>query len=69
MTATGVGFSHNDVALWLDAIAGLGKTYANPYFSNSTSALLGKRLVVNYNANAVVLSTAQSGRYKNAAGS
>jgi Tfp pilus assembly protein PilN len=69
MSATGIGFSHNDVALWLDAIAGLNKTYANPYFSNSTGALLGKRAVVNFNTNAVVLSTAQSGRYKNAAGS
>lgn len=69
LTATGVGFSHNDVALWLDAIAGLNKTYANPYFSNATAALLGPRKVVNFNANAVVLSTAQSGRYKNAAGS
>jgi hypothetical protein len=66
---SGIGFSHNDVALWLDAIAGLSKTYANPYFSNSTGSLLGKRLVVNFNTNAVVLSTAQSGRYKTAAGS
>jgi Tfp pilus assembly protein PilN len=69
MTVSGIGFSHNDVALWLDAIAGLSKTYANPYFSNSTGSLLGKRLVVNFNTNAVVLSTAQSGRYKTAAGS
>jgi Tfp pilus assembly protein PilN len=69
MTVTGVGFTHNDVALWLDAIAGLDKTYANPYFTNSTGALIGTRRTVNFNANAVVLSTAQSGRYKNAAGS
>jgi hypothetical protein len=69
MTDTGVGFTHNDVALWLDAIAGLDKTYANPYFTNSTGALIGTRRTVNFNANAVVLSTAQSGRYKTAAGS
>jgi Tfp pilus assembly protein PilN len=69
MTVTGVGFTHNDVALWLDALAGLDKTYANPYFTNSTGALIGTRRTVNFNANAVVLSTAQSGRYKNAAGS
>jgi Tfp pilus assembly protein PilN len=69
MTVSGVGFSHDDVALWLDAVAGLDKTYANPYFTNSTEALVGPRKTVNFNANAVVLSTAESGRYKTAAGS
>jgi len=69
MTVSGVGFSHGDVALWLDAVAGLDKTYANPYFTNSTEALIGTRATVNFNANAVVLTTAQSGRYKTAAGS
>ena len=69
MTVQGIGFSHNDVALWLDALAGLDKTYANPYFTNSTEALIGKRPTVNFNANAVVLSSAQSHRYTIPAGS
>ena len=69
MTVSGVGFTHDDVALWLDAVAGLDKTYASPYFTNSTEALIGSRKTVNFNANAVVLTTAESGRFKNAAGS
>ncbi|MDP9183046.1 MAG: PilN domain-containing protein [Actinomycetota bacterium] len=69
LSVTGIGFSHDDVALWLEAIAGLRKTYANPYFANSTEALIGARPTVNFNSTAVVLSTAQSNRYKNSAGS
>jgi Tfp pilus assembly protein PilN len=69
LSVTGIGFSHDDVALWLDSIAGLSKTYANPYFTNSTEALIGSRTSVNYSATAVVLSSAQSGRFKNLAGS
>jgi Tfp pilus assembly protein PilN len=69
MTVSGIGFSHDDVALWLDAIAGLDKTYANPYFTNSTEGLIQQRLTVNFNANAVVLTSAESGRYKTVAGS
>ena len=69
MTVSGVGFSHDDVALWLDAIAGLTKNFANPYFTNSTEALIGTRATVNFNANAVVLDSAESGRFKTAAGS
>ena len=69
LTVQGIGFSHNDVALWLDALAGLDKTYANPYFTNSTEALIGKRPTVNFNGNAVVLSSAQSHRYTTPAGS
>jgi Tfp pilus assembly protein PilN len=65
-TVTGVGFSHNDVALWLDSVAGLTKTYASPYFTNSPEALIGARRTVNYSDTAVVLITAQSGRFKNA---
>lgn len=66
MNVSGIGFTHDDVALWLDAVAGLSKTYANPYFTNSTEALIGSRRTVNYSATAVVLSGAQSGRFKNA---
>lgn len=66
-TATAVAFSHDDVAVWLDAVAGL-KTYANPYFSSSTEALLGTRKIVNFSTTAVLTPTALSGRYTTPAG-
>jgi Tfp pilus assembly protein PilN len=68
LTVSGVGFQHDDVALWLEALSKLTKTYANPYFTNSTEALIGSRPTVNFQANAVVLSTARSGRYTTPAG-
>lgn len=67
-TATAVAFSHDDVALWLESMAGL-KGYANPYFSTSTEALIGTRKVVNFTSTAIVTSAAQSGRYNKPAGS
>ena len=66
-TATGVGFSHDDVAVWLESIAGQ-KTYTNPYFSNSTEALLGTRKVVNFTSTASITSTALSNIYTKPAG-
>lgn len=68
LTVTGVGFEHDDLALWLEAIAKLDKTYANPYFSTSTKALIGERPIVNFTATADLLSSAQSGRYTTPAG-
>jgi Tfp pilus assembly protein PilN len=66
-TVSGVGFSHVDVALWLEAVAGL-KTYANPYFTNSTEVLLGKRKTVNFSSTANLTPQAMSNRYGNPAG-
>lgn len=66
-TATGIGFSHDDVAVWLESIAGQ-KTYTNPYFSNSTEALLGTRKVVNFTSTASITSTALSNIYTKPAG-
>ncbi len=63
LTVNGIGFSHDDVALWLDAMAGLNKTYANPYFDSSTEALIGSRVTVNFTATNILLSTAASGRF------
>ena len=40
VTVSGVGFSHDDVAVWLESLAGQ-KGYANPYFSSSTESLIG----------------------------
>ena len=62
-TMSGVAFSHDDVAQWLDAIAGL-KTYDSPYFSSSTESLMGPRKVVNFTSTANVTPQALSGRYK-----
>ena len=59
---TGVGFDHNDLALWLESLAGL-KAYNNPYFSSSTEALLGQRKVVNFASTTNLTSAALSGRY------
>ena len=61
-TATAVAFSHDDVAVWLESVAGL-RTYANPYFSTSTEGLLGTRKVVNFSTTAVLTPSALSGRY------
>lgn len=62
LTATAVAFSHDDVAVWLESIAGL-KTYSNPYFSSSTEALIGTRKVVNFTSTATVTPAALSGRF------
>jgi len=67
LTVTGVGFSHDDVAVWLDSLA-TQKNYSNPDFSSSTEALLGSRKVVNFTSTATVTSRALSGRYTSPAG-
>jgi len=66
-TATATAFSHDDVAVWLEAVAGL-KSYANPYFSTSTEGLLGRRKVVNFSTTAVLTPAALSGRYADRTG-
>ena len=67
LTVGGVGFSHDDVAVWLESIAGL-KDYADPYFSTSTEALIGTRKSVSFSSTATLLSTAHSNRYSKAGG-
>jgi Tfp pilus assembly protein PilN len=63
VTFTGVGFDHNDLALWLESLASL-KTYSDPYFSSSTEALLNNvRKVVNFSSTANLTPAALSGRY------
>ena len=66
-TVSGVGFSHDDVAVWLESIAAQ-KTYTNPYASNSTEVLLGTRKVVTFASTATLTPAAQSGRYTKPAG-
>ncbi len=67
VTFTGVGFAHDDVAVWLEALA-KQKGFANPYFANSTEALLGSRKTVNFTSTATLTSAALSGRYTAPAG-
>jgi Tfp pilus assembly protein PilN len=67
VTFTGIGFNHDDVAVWLESLASQ-KGYANPYFSNSTEALLGTRKTVNFTSSATITPAAYSGRYSKPAG-
>jgi Tfp pilus assembly protein PilN len=62
VTFSGVAFSHNDVAAWLDALA-KEKGFTNPYFSNSTETTLGPRTVVNFASSVSLTDAAKSGRY------
>lgn len=66
-TVSGLGFSHNDVGLWLESIAGL-KTYSDPYFSSSAAALMGTRRTVNFTSTATLTPAALSGRYTQQSG-
>jgi Tfp pilus assembly protein PilN len=67
LTVTGKGFSHDDVALWLESLAAQS-TYANPYFSKSTDILIGAREAVEFGSTATLTSDALSGRYTQPAG-
>lgn len=67
LTVNGVGFSHDDVAVWLEALAGQ-KTYANPAFSSSTESLLGTRKIVNFGSTASLTPASLSGRFTAPAG-
>jgi Tfp pilus assembly protein PilN len=68
VSVTGVAFSHDDVATWLDSLA-KEKGYTSPYFSNSAEAFLGTRRIVNFTSSTIVTSDALSGRYTRPAGS
>jgi Tfp pilus assembly protein PilN len=59
---TGVGFKHDDVAVWLESLA-KQKGYVNPYFTSSTKALLGNRETVNFTSTVTMTADALSGRY------
>lgn len=67
VTVNGVGFSHDDVAVWLESLAGQ-QGYVNPYFSTSTEALIGPRTVVNFESTATLTAEALSGEYTTPAG-
>lgn len=67
VTFSGVGFKHDDVAVWLESLA-KQKGYANPYFSSSTEALIGTRKTVNFSSTVTLTSDALSKRYTAPAG-
>jgi len=67
VTVSGKGFSHEDVALWLESLAGQ-TTYTNPYFSSSTESLIGPRKIVEFSSTATLTPEALSGRYTAPAG-
>jgi Tfp pilus assembly protein PilN len=67
VTFTGTGFSHEDVAVWLESLAGQSG-YTNPYFSNSTEKLIGTRTVVDFASTVTLTPEALSGRYTAPAG-
>lgn len=62
LTVTGVALDHPDVATWLDVLA-RQPGMSNAYFSNSTKAKIGKKVVVNFSSTATVTSDALSHRY------
>ncbi|MFL6240714.1 MAG: PilN domain-containing protein [Actinomycetes bacterium] len=68
VNVTGVAFTHDDVATWLDSLA-KEKGYANAFFSNSAQAFIGPRRIVNFTSTTQVTSDALSGRYTRPAGS
>ena len=67
VTVSGLGFSHEDVALWLESLAGQAG-YTNPYFSSSEETLIGPRTVVEFTSTATLTPAALSGRYTQPAG-
>jgi Tfp pilus assembly protein PilN len=67
VTFSGVGFKHDDVAVWLESLA-KQQGYANPYFSNSTEALIGTRKTVNFSSTVTLTPDALSKRYTAPAG-
>ncbi|MDX6266238.1 MAG: type pilus assembly protein PilN [Frankiales bacterium] len=66
-TVTGIGYSHDDLALWLESLGSL-KTYADPYFSSSAESLLDTKPIVTFSSTANVTPDALSNRYNRPAG-
>ncbi|HET6816869.1 MAG TPA: PilN domain-containing protein [Mycobacteriales bacterium] len=68
VTFTGVAFSHDDVATWLETLA-KEKGFSNPYFTNSTETTIGPRTVDDFTSSVDLNDAAKSGRYTKPAGS
>ena len=68
VTFTGVGFRHDDVAAWLDALA-TRPGFADPYVTDSTAGLTAGRRTVSFTSSVTLTADALSGRYTAAEGS
>jgi Tfp pilus assembly protein PilN len=62
VTFTGYALSHDDVAVWLETLA-KQKGYADPYFSDSKSEMIGDKRVVTFTSTVTVTADALSKRY------
>jgi len=67
VTFTGVGFTHDDVAAWLDGLA-KQEGFKDPYFTESVATEIGTRNVVEFNSLVLMTADALSGRYTKPAG-
>jgi len=59
---TGVALSHDDVAKWLNAMAG-EKGWSDPYATNITESTIGTQVVDDFTASVAVTSQALSNRF------
>jgi Tfp pilus assembly protein PilN len=62
VTFTGVAFTHDDVAAWLESL-GKQKGYANAYFTSAVEALIGEHKVVNFTTTTQLTDKALWNRY------
>jgi Tfp pilus assembly protein PilN len=68
VTFSGKGFTHNDVAAWLDALA-KQKGLTQPYFTSSTVEDIGSEQAVTFESQATITEESLSGRFTQKAGS
>jgi Tfp pilus assembly protein PilN len=68
ITFEGQGYTHNDVASWLKALAS-EKGVADAYFTKSTQEMIGTEGSVVFNSQAVITEDLLSGRFTDKAGS
>jgi Tfp pilus assembly protein PilN len=68
ITFKGKGYTHNDVAAWLKALAS-EKGVADAYFTKSTQEQIGTEGSVAFNSQAVITEDLLSGRFTDKAGS
>lgn len=62
VTFSGVAFTQDDVAVWLEKLA-TQDGFANPYLSSATGALIGERPTVDWSSTVVLTESALSNRY------
>lgn len=67
VTFTGVGYSHDDVAVWLESLA-KQKGYKDPYFSSSTEVLVAEKKAVDFTSTVALTPDALSKQYTAPAG-